>query len=47
VQQWLHAELEKPLDPADVARAGTSAELAAEMYQAAGHREPATADPAP
>ena len=34
VQQWLHAELEKPLDPAQVARAATSPELAAEMYLA-------------
>ena len=34
VQQWLHAELEKPLDPAEVARAATTPELAAEMYLA-------------
>lgn len=34
VQRWLHAELEKPLDPAEVARAATSPELAAEMYLA-------------
>ncbi|UYK75555.1 tellurite resistance TerB family protein [Xanthomonas sacchari] len=34
VQQWLHAELEKPLDPAEVARASTSPEMAAEMYLA-------------
>lgn len=34
VQQWLHTELEKPLDPAQVARAATSPELAAEMYLA-------------
>ncbi|MFJ4373118.1 tellurite resistance TerB family protein [Pseudomonas japonica] len=31
---WLHAELNKPLDPADVARAAGSAEMAAEMYLA-------------
>ena len=34
VQQWLHAELEKPLDPAEVARAASTPELAAEMYLA-------------
>ena len=34
VQQWLRAELEKPLDPAEVARAATTPELAAEMYLA-------------
>ena len=34
VQQWLHAELEKPLDPAQVARAATTPEIAAEMYLA-------------
>ena len=34
VQQWLHAELEKPLDPSEVARAASSPELAAEMYLA-------------
>ncbi|MFZ3203987.1 MAG: DUF533 domain-containing protein, partial [Pseudomonas sp.] len=28
----LEAELNKPLDPADVARAATSPEMAAEMY---------------
>lgn len=33
-QQWLHAELAKPLDPADVARAAKSTEMAAEMYLA-------------
>lgn len=32
LQQWLHAELNKPLDPADVARAATTPEMAAEMY---------------
>ena len=32
MQQWLHAELNKPLDPADVARAASTPELAAEMY---------------
>lgn len=34
VQQWLHAELAKPLDPAEVARAATTPEMAAEMYLA-------------
>ncbi|WP_369943847.1 tellurite resistance TerB family protein [Xanthomonas medicagonis] len=34
VQRWLHAELEKPLDPAEVARAATTPEIAAEMYLA-------------
>lgn len=34
LQQWLHAELERPLDPAEVARASTSPEMAAEMYLA-------------
>ena len=34
VQQWLHAELEKPLDPAEVARAASTPELAGEMYLA-------------
>lgn len=33
-RQWLHAEIAKPLDPADVARAATTPELAAEMYLA-------------
>jgi uncharacterized membrane protein YebE (DUF533 family) len=32
LQQWLHAELHKPLDPAEVARAATTPEMAAEMY---------------
>ena len=32
LKQWLHAELNKPLDPADVARAATTPEMAAEMY---------------
>jgi uncharacterized membrane protein YebE (DUF533 family) len=31
---WMAAELQRPLDPADVARAGTTPELAAEMYLA-------------
>jgi uncharacterized membrane protein YebE (DUF533 family) len=31
---WLQAELQKPLDPAEVARAATSPEMAAEMYLA-------------
>lgn len=34
VRQWLHAELEKPLDPAEVARAASTPEIAAEMYLA-------------
>lgn len=34
VQQWMHAELEKPLDPAEVARAATTPEIASEMYLA-------------
>ena len=34
LQQWLHVELEKPLDPAEVATAATSPELASEMYLA-------------
>jgi uncharacterized membrane protein YebE (DUF533 family) len=33
-QQWLHAELQKPLDPAEIARAATTPELASEMYLA-------------
>lgn len=34
VQAWLHNELEKPLDPAEVAKAGTTPEIASEMYLA-------------
>jgi uncharacterized membrane protein YebE (DUF533 family) len=34
MQQWLHAELEKPLDPVEVARAGSTPEIASEMYLA-------------
>jgi len=34
VRQWLQAELQKPLDPAEVAAAATSPELALEMYVA-------------
>jgi uncharacterized membrane protein YebE (DUF533 family) len=34
LQHWLHAELNKPLDPADVARAAQTPEIAAEMYLA-------------
>ena len=34
LQRWLHEELQKPLDPAEVASAATSPELAAEMYLA-------------
>ncbi|HEN8800711.1 tellurite resistance TerB family protein [Pseudomonas sp. CM25] len=34
LQYWLHAELNKPLDPAEVARAAQTPEMAAEMYLA-------------
>ncbi|MFW3896568.1 tellurite resistance TerB family protein [Pseudomonas bharatica] len=34
LQHWLHAELGKPLDPAEVARAASTPEMAAEMYLA-------------
>lgn len=34
VRQWLQAELQKPLDPAEVASAATSPEMASEMYLA-------------
>ncbi|MNQ91269.1 Inner membrane protein YebE [compost metagenome] len=34
LQHWLHAELNKPLDPADIARAASTPEMAAEMYLA-------------
>lgn len=34
LQQWLQAELNKPLDPAEVARAAQTPEMAAEMYLA-------------
>lgn len=34
LRRWLHDELEKPLDPAEVARAATTPEIAAEMYLA-------------
>nr|WP_295376126.1 tellurite resistance TerB family protein [Pseudoxanthomonas sp.] len=34
LQRWLQAELQKPLDPAEVARAGDSPEVASEMYLA-------------
>jgi len=34
VQQWIRTELEKPLDPAEVARAAASPEIASEMYLA-------------
>ncbi len=34
LQQWLHTELEKPLDPAEIARAATTPEIASEMYLA-------------
>ncbi|MFZ3281324.1 tellurite resistance TerB family protein [Pseudomonas sp.] len=32
LQHWLHAELNKPLDPTDVAGAASTPEMAAEMY---------------
>jgi uncharacterized membrane protein YebE (DUF533 family) len=34
LQQWLSLELNKPLDPAEVARAASTPEMAAEMYLA-------------
>ena len=34
LRQWLHTELEKPLDPAEVATAATTPEIASEMYLA-------------
>ncbi|BAU76274.1 tellurite resistance TerB family protein [Metapseudomonas furukawaii] len=34
LRRWLDAELNKPLDPADVARAARTPEMAAEMYLA-------------
>ena len=34
VQQWMKAELDKPLDPSEVARAASTPEVAAEMYLA-------------
>ena len=34
LQHWLKAELEKPLDPSEVARAATTPEIASEMYLA-------------
>ena len=34
LQHWLHDELNKPLDPAEVARAAQTPEMAAEMYLA-------------
>lgn len=34
LRRWLEAELHKPLDPAEVARAANTPELAAEMYLA-------------
>lgn len=33
-QNWFHAELGKPLDPAEVAKAASTPEIAAEMYLA-------------
>ncbi len=32
LQHWLHTELNKPLDPTEVARAASTPEMAAEMY---------------
>ncbi|TWI00282.1 uncharacterized membrane protein YebE (DUF533 family) [Luteimonas cucumeris] len=34
LRQWLSTELERPLDPAEVARAATTPEMASEMYLA-------------
>lgn len=34
LRQWLHAELEKPLDPAEVATSASTPEIASEMYLA-------------
>lgn len=34
LQRWLHSELERPLDPAEVARAAGTPEMASEMYLA-------------
>jgi uncharacterized membrane protein YebE (DUF533 family) len=34
LQQWFDAELRKPLDPTDIAKSATTAEMAAEMYLA-------------
>jgi len=34
IRQWMQAELDKPLDPAEVARAASTPEIAAEMYLA-------------
>ncbi|CAN7481326.1 tellurite resistance TerB family protein [Pseudomonas sp. LjRoot71] len=34
LQHWLQAELNKPLDPAEIARAASTPEMAAEMYVA-------------
>ena len=34
LQHWLHVELNKPLDPAEVARAAQTPQMAAEMYLA-------------
>jgi uncharacterized membrane protein YebE (DUF533 family) len=34
LKHWLQAELNKPLDPAEIARAASSPEMAAEMYVA-------------
>ncbi len=32
LQQWLKTEIDKPLDPAEVASAASTPEIAAEMY---------------
>ena len=34
LQAWLHTELERPLDPAEVAQAASTPEMASEMYLA-------------
>ena len=34
MQGWLERELNKPLDPAEIARAASTPEIAAEMYLA-------------
>ena len=34
LRDWLHTQLNKPLDPAEVARAARTPEMAAEMYLA-------------
>jgi uncharacterized membrane protein YebE (DUF533 family) len=36
VRAWVDAELRRPVEPADVAAASTSPQMAAEMYLASG-----------